>query len=154
MAKIKQVVLDRIPEYIEVDKDKVNTIIVHTTVEFHPLDSAGNMEYMLHLFVYDIHGMNDVPVLISNWDDTTVLRVAKNDRKDDFLCKESVLLRSSEINQKITTIKTPMDIKLGKLEENTSVYSRKFEVFATLIPAIDRVSKFSESFESQLVFSS
>ncbi|PKV50226.1 hypothetical protein ATE84_2279 [Aquimarina sp. MAR_2010_214] len=45
-----------------------------------------------------------------------------------------------------------MTIRMGKLQGNTSVYSRKFEVFATLIPAIDRVSKWSKSFESQLVF--
>ncbi|GAA4271994.1 hypothetical protein U6A24_10830 [Aquimarina gracilis] len=152
MAKIKQVTLDRIPEYIEVDDQKTNNIIVNTVIEFHPLDLNSNMEYMLHLFVYDIHGVNDVPVLISNWDDTKVLRVVRNERKDDFLCKANVILRSNEVQKKNVTIKTPMTIKLGKLQDNTSVYSRKFEVFATLIPAVDRVSKWSEPFESQLVF--
>ncbi len=152
MAKIVEVTLDKIPEYVEVDNTKTNTIIVKTEIEFHPLDISGNMEYLLHLFVYDVHGVKDVPVLISNWDDTKVLRVVRNERKDDFLCKESVLIRSDEANKENISIKTPMTIKLGKLQDNTSVYTRKFEVFATLIPAVDRVSKWSIPFESQLVF--
>ncbi|WP_299257698.1 hypothetical protein [uncultured Aquimarina sp.] len=152
MAKITEVKLDKIPEYVEVDDTKTNTIIVKTEIEFHPLDISGNMEYLLHLFVYDVHGIKDVPVLISNWDDTKVLRVVRNERKDDFLCKESVLIRSDEANKKSMSFRTPMTIKLGRLENNTSVYTKKFEVFATLIPAIDRVSKWSEPFESQLVF--
>ncbi len=152
MAKIKQVVLDRIPEYVEVNNQKTNNIIVNTDIEFHPLDVIGNMEYILHLFVFDIHGANDIPVLLSNWDDTKMLRVERNERRDDFLCKESILLRSDEVQKRNVTIKTPMAIKLGELQDNTSVYARKFKVFATIIPAVDRSSKWSESFESQLVF--
>ncbi|SHJ11586.1 hypothetical protein [Aquimarina spongiae] len=152
MAKIKQVTIDRIPEYVEVDDQKVNNIIVNTEIEFHPLDVIGNMEYILHLFVFDIHGTKDVPVLLSNWDDSKMLRIECDKRKDDFLCKETILLRSEEVQKKNTTIKTPMALKLGKLQDNTSVYSRQFKVFATIIPAIDRASKWSESFESQLVF--
>lgn len=154
MAKIIEVKIDRIPEFIEVDDDKTDEVLVHTKIEFHPLDIETNMEYILHLFVYDVHGAKDVPVLISNWDDTKILRVARDDRKDDFLCKESVLIRSSEIKERNVTIKTPMILKLGKLQENTSVYTRKFEVFATMIPAVDRVSNWSKPFESQLVFKS
>ncbi len=152
MAKIVEVILDKIPEYIDVDDAKSNTIIVSTEIELHPLDISGNMEYMLHLFVYDVHGVKDVPVLISNWDDTKVLRVSRNERKDDFLCKEHILIRAEEANKSKLSIKTPMTIKLGKLQDNTSVYSRKFEVFATLIPAVDRVSKWSAPFESKLVY--
>ncbi|MBQ4820537.1 hypothetical protein [Aquimarina sp. MMG016] len=152
MAKIKQVTLDRVPEYVEVDDTKTNAIIVNTDIEFHPIDISGNMEYLLHVFVYDIHGINDVPVLIPNWDDSQISRVVRNDRKDDFLCKESQLIRCSEVNEEQITIKTPMTIKLGKLQDNTSVYTRKFKVFATLIPAVYRASKWSEDFESQLVF--
>ncbi|TSE09131.1 hypothetical protein [Aquimarina algiphila] len=152
MAKITEVTLDKIPEYVAVDDTKTNRIIVKTEIEFHPLDISGNMEYLLHLFVYDVHGIKDVPVLISNWDDTKVLRVVRNERRDDFLCKESVLIRSEDANKKNMSIKIPMKIKLGKLQDNTSIYTRKFEVFATLIPAVDRVSKWSKPFESQLVF--
>ncbi|KZS38864.1 hypothetical protein AWE51_14890 [Aquimarina aggregata] len=152
MAKIVEVTLDKIPEYVQVDDHRTNTIIVKTQIEFHSLDISGNMEYLLHLFVYDVHGEKDIPVLISNWDDTKVFRVARNERKDDFLCKQSVLIKSDEANKTSKIIKTPMTMKLGKLQDNTSIYTRKFEVFATLIPAIDRVSKWSEPFESQLVF--
>ncbi|SEL94854.1 hypothetical protein SAMN04487910_3683 [Aquimarina amphilecti] len=152
MAKIVEVILDKIPEYVEVSDNKKNNILITTKIEFHPLDVSGNMEYLLHLFVYDVHGVKDVPVLISNWDDTQVLRVVKNERKDDFLCKQSILIRSEEVKEQVLEVKTPMVLKLGELQENTSVYNRKFEVFATLIPAIDRVSKWSEPFESKLVF--
>ncbi|MFD2565140.1 hypothetical protein [Aquimarina rubra] len=152
MAKIKQVKLDRVPEYLEVDNAKKNSITVNTDIEFHPIDISGNMEYILHVFVYDIHGINDVLVLIANWDDTEISGVVRNDRKDDFLCKESRLIRCSEVNKKDVTIKIPMTVKLGKLQDNTSVYTRQFKVFATLIPAVYRASKWSEAFESQLVF--
>ncbi|MBQ0733353.1 hypothetical protein [Aquimarina celericrescens] len=152
MAKIKEVTLDKIPEYIEVSDHKKNMIIVNTQIEFHPLDVSSNMEYMLHVFVYDVHGVNDIPVLFANWDDTKIQRVVSNERKDDFLCRESVLIRADEVKKENVTFKTPMNLKLGNLQDNTSVYSRKFEVFATLIPAINLVSKWSEPFESQLVF--
>ncbi len=152
MAKIKQVALEKIPEFVEVSDHKKNMIIINTTVEFHPLDVSSDMEYMLHVFVYDVHGVNDIPVLLPNWDDTKIQRVVRNERKDDFLCKESVLIRADEVKKENVTFKTPMNLKLGNLQDNTSVYSRKFEVFATLIPAIDRASKWSEPFESQLIF--
>ncbi|AXT57155.1 hypothetical protein D1815_15900 [Aquimarina sp. AD1] len=152
MAKIKQIILDRIPEYVEVDDHKINNIIVNTEIEFHPLDISGNMEYLLHLFVYDMHGASDVPVLISNWDETKIVRVEQDDRKDDFLCKESVLIKCDQANKKELVIKTPMSVKLGKLQGNSSVYHRNFKVFGTLIPAVFRASKWSEAFESKLVF--
>ncbi len=152
MAKIKQVALDRVPEYVEVDNTKTNAIIVNTDIEFHPIDISGNMEYLLHVFVYDVHGVNDVPVLIANWDDTEIANVVRNDRRDDFLCRESRLIRCSEVTEKEVTIKIPMTVKLGKIQDNTSVYTRKFKVFATLIPAVYRASKWSEDFESKLVF--
>ncbi len=152
MAKIKQVALEKIPEFVEVSDHKKNMIIINTTVEFHPLDVSSDLEYMLHVFVYDVHGVNDIPVLLPNWDDTKIQRVVRNERKDDFLCKESVLIRADEVKKENVTFKTPMNLKLGNLQDNTSVYSRKFEVFATLIPAIDRASKWSEPFESQLIF--
>ncbi|MHA7056967.1 hypothetical protein ACWGOQ_0007085 [Aquimarina sp. M1] len=152
MAKIKQVTLDRIPEYVEVDNRKTNSIIVNTEIEFHPIDISGDMEYLLHVFVYDVHGINDVPVLIANWDDTEISRVVKNDREDDFLCRESRLIKCNEVTKEQVTIKTPMSVLLGKLQGNTSVYTRKFKVFATLIPAVYRASKWSETFESHLVF--
>ncbi|MBP2830707.1 hypothetical protein J8281_00790 [Aquimarina sp. U1-2] len=152
MAKIKEISLEKIPEFVEVSDHKKNEIIVHTQIEFHPLDVSQNMEYMLHVFIYDVHGDNDIPVLLSNWDDTKIQRVVKNERKDDFLCKESVLIKADEVNKANIAVKTRMHLKLGYLQDNTSVYSRKFEVFATLIPAIDRVSKWSAPFESQLIF--
>ncbi|WP_378175460.1 hypothetical protein [Aquimarina sp. SS2-1] len=152
MAKIKQVTLDRIPEYVVVDNAKTNSIIVNTDIEFHPIDISGNMEYLLHIFVYDIHGVQDVPVLIANWDDTKVSRVVRDGREDDFLCKANRLIRCNEVNEKEVTIKIPMTVHLGKLQGNSSVYTRQFKVFATLIPAVYRASKWSETFESQLVF--
>lgn len=45
-------------------------IIVHTKIEFHPLDISLQMEYQLFLFVYDINGEIDIPVIIGNWNET------------------------------------------------------------------------------------
>ncbi|TPN84436.1 hypothetical protein [Aquimarina algicola] len=152
MAKIIEVTLDKVPEYIKVDDNKKNKILVNTKVQFHPLDILNNMEYMLHLFIYDINGEKDVPVVIYNWDETTILRVVNGKRKDDFLSKENILIKSDEIQKEIVTFKTQITIQLGNLQNNTSLYGRQFEVFATLQPAISRVSKWSETFESKLVF--
>lgn len=147
MAKIKSVLLGAIPEIINVG-DEVTDIIVHTKIEFHPLDISLQMEYQLFLFVYDINGEIDIPVIIGNWNETQVYGVS-NDRNDHLLGKVNILI-TAENNQ--LDFETPIALKLGNLEEGDSYFSRKLEVFATLIPAIGRASAWSDSFEANLVF--
>lgn len=147
MAKIKTVKLDAVPEYINVG-DKVTDIIIQSTIEFHKLDIKLEMEYKLVLFVYDVNGDSDIPVIIGNWDDTRIYGVLQ-DRKDQFLGK--VLVDVKAENESLN-LKTPLGLKLGKLTEKNSYISRNLEVFATLIPAIGRASKWSEPFETEIVF--
>lgn len=151
MAKLIKVALQSVPEYITVGDEK-EPIIVTTEIEFHPLDIEMQMEYILHVFIYDTHGDKDIPVFLANWDNSTMFRVVRNKRKDDFLCKSSVHIKRDQLSKEILKLKTPLTPRLGELKENTSVYSRTFEVFATLRPAIDAVSKWSAPFESKLVF--
>ncbi|MDO7173584.1 hypothetical protein [Mariniflexile sp. AS56] len=146
MAKIKSVSLKSIPESIHVG-DNVSDITILTNLEFHPLDISLQMEYMLYLFVYDVHGKPDVPIILSNWDDSVFMGM-QLDGKDDLLGRKvvSIVANSNPL------IETPIALKLGNLNDSHSCYKRKLEVFATLIPAIGKASKWSEPFEASIVF--
>lgn len=147
MAKIANVTIDNIPETINVG-DNITDLVVKTSIEFHPLDISLKMEYQLLLAVYDINGDIDIPVLISNWDETNIYGVSK-DRNDHLLGKVFV---SIVCDNTTLEIHTPMALKLGDLLEGRSYFSRNLEVFATLIPAIGRASKSSQVFESNLLY--
>ena len=145
MAKILLVDLQSVPEVINVS-DNANDITVETTIQFHTLDIAQGMEYCLHIFVYDINGEVDVPMVLPNWDESTVISLSL-DRKDDFLGKSTVMLKAE---QPKVTIKTPMALHLGKLEKGKTYFTRKLEVFATVAPVVGRASKWSKQFETQI----
>ncbi len=147
MAKILKVELLSVPKTINVGDD-VNDITVITKVQFHPLDIKLEMPYCLHLFVYDIHGDVDAPLVLPNWDESQIVSVAL-DRKDDFLGKEVVMLTASEEE---TTIETPMALHLGRFNRERSYTSRKIEVFATMAPVVGRASKYSEPFSARITY--
>lgn len=146
MAKIKKIELN-----IPAKSATNNEVSVLTKIMFHDLDIKLQMEYILHLFVYDVNGSSDIPVLISNWDDTKIIQVSKNDKKDDFLGKKHLLIKTENLNKKTLSLSTTVILKLGKTTNHTTIHKRNLEVFATLIPAIDRVSKWSKSFEIDLI---
>ena len=149
MAKIESVHLQNIPEEIIIGDD-INDINVEVIIKFHELDIALNMEYLLHLYVYDIKGNLDVPVTIANWDDTKVFTINQEGRNDDFLGTESVAVKAQE---EPLTINVEMALKLGSLPENHRTYlKRKLEVYATIIPAIGIASKWSNPFETRVSY--
>lgn len=148
MAKIVSVSLLSIPEVLNVGDD-ISDITVKTEIEFHSIDLIIKMEYLLYVFVYDIHGTVDVPVIIGNWDDSNVFGVGDN-WKDDFLGKKLIQIScKDELNVEVNT---PIALHLGKLTKASSHHSKKLQVFATLIPAIGRASKWSKSFEADIIF--
>ena len=147
MAKIASVTLESVPKEIHVN-DSISDFTVLTKIEFHDLDIQIGMEYCLHIFVYDIHGSVDIPVIIANWDETNIMRIP-TDRIDDFLGKNTVIVKAES---KEMIVKTPMEIKLGNQSRTSSSYKRKLDVFVSLIPAIERASKWSEPFEAKLIF--
>ena len=147
MAKILSVDLQSVPDVINVS-DNANDIIVETQIQFHKLDIEQGMEYCLHLFVYDIHGEADVPMVLPNWDESTIVSLSL-DRKDDFLGKATVMLKAEKTN---TEIKTPMALHIGKLEKGTTYFTRKLVVFATIAPVVGRASKWSKPFKTQIAY--
>ena len=147
MAKIKSVSLQDIPETINVG-DNVSDIIIVTQIEFHPLDISLKMEYVLYLLVYDIHGKPDVPIIIGNWDESEFSGM-RLDGKDDLLGKKMLPVTAKKTR---CIIETPIALKLGDLYGSQSYHKRKLEVFASLIPAVGRSSKWSEPFETNIVF--
>lgn len=147
MAKIASVKLLKIPKYINVGDD-INDITVVTKIQFHEFDLKLQIPYCLHLFVYDIHGDVDAPLMLPNWDESILMPVS-TDRKDDFLGKEMVMMTAID---KETTIETPMALKLGQFNREMSRTSRKLEVFATIAPVISRASKYSEPFTTMLSY--
>ncbi|WP_445735654.1 hypothetical protein [Mariniflexile sp.] len=149
MAKIESVTLKHIPKTIDVG-DNISDIIIVTQIEFHHLDMSLKMEYLLYLFVYDVHGKPDVPIIVSNWDDSTFFGM-QLDGKDDLLGKEMIAINASSGNSN-NIIETPIALKLGNLHGSHSYHTRKLEVFATLVPAINEASKWSEPFETDIVF--
>ena len=147
MAKINSVNLLSIPETINVGDDDSDMTVV-TEIEFHNLDIKMEMEYCLHVFLYDVHGAIDAPLVLPNWDESRVISIA-SDRKDDFLGSASKIITASD---KIVTVEIPLTLKLGNFYNNKAYHSRKLEVFATIAPAVGRASKWSEPFESFIVF--
>lgn len=147
MAKILNVELLSIPHVINVGDD-VNDITVATKVQFHQLDIKLEMPYCLHLFVYDIHGDVDPPLVLPNWDESQVVSVCL-DRKDDFLGQEVSILTALEEEM---TIETPMSLHLGRFNREMSYTSRKIKVFATIAPIVGRASKYSEPFAARISY--
>jgi len=147
MAKILSVDLLKIPKFIHVGDD-VNDLTVVTKIRFHPLDIKLEMEYCLHVFIYDIHGEVDAPLVIPNWDSSTVMSLSM-DRKDDFLGKKTVIM-TAESKEK--TIETPIALTLGNFNKQKSYTTRNLEVFATLTPVIGRASKWSKRFTSNISY--
>lgn len=147
MAKIKSVIIQPLPKNINVGEEITN-VVINTQIEFHQIDIKLEMEYLLHLFVYDIHGKVDVPVIIGNWDESYVTGVLQ-DRKDQLLGKVAVNVNVTELNIEIQTV---LNLKLGHISGSSYAFSRTLEVFASLIPAVGRASKWSEPLEANLVF--
>lgn len=147
MAKIQSVELLSIPEEIHIG-DNISDISVITSVEFHPIDIKLNMEYCLHLFVYDIHGEVDPPIMLPNWDESQVISFTL-DRRDEFLGMASKKVFAETPTAKFTI---PMALKLGDHRSNRGSFSKKLEVFATIAPAVGRASMWSEPFESMLLY--
>ncbi|WP_452220572.1 hypothetical protein [Lacinutrix salivirga] len=147
MSKIISVNLESIPEVIMVN-DNHNDFNVSVEIEFHSLDIKFEMEYCLHLFVYDIHGEVDSPLVLPNWDESEVLSISL-DRKDEYL---GFSTKKIIAEQKQMFLKVPMRLKLGKLSHSSSRFSKRLKVFATIAPAIGRASKWSDPFESKIEF--
>lgn len=147
MAKIASVSLKFIPEVINVGDD-INDITIITKIAFHPLDISLKMEYLLYLMVYDIHGKPDIPIIIGNWDESKVIGL-QQDGKDDFLGKKIINITADE---DVKVFETPLALKLGNLNNSISFNKRKLEVLTTLIPAVGRATKWSQPFETTLVY--
>ncbi|NNL09157.1 MAG: hypothetical protein HKP38_08050, partial [Croceitalea sp.] len=115
MAKITSVELLKVPKHINVG-DEISDITVLTSIRFHPMDLKLQMEYCLHVFVYDIHGDMDAPLIIPNWDESDVLPICMG-RKDDFLGK---VVTFFDAKKKEVVIENPMALKLGKFNRELS----------------------------------
>jgi len=149
MAKIISVELDNVPNEINVG-DNVNDVTVVTKLKFHDLDIKGKMEYCLHLFVYDVHGMVDLPLIVSNWDESSVINIPLSmDRLDDFLGYVTIFIKAEKEE---LVVKTPIALKLGSIVKKKTYFTRKLEVFATAAPIIGRVSKWSQPYETQVFY--
>jgi hypothetical protein len=148
MAKIKSVGLQSIPEVIFVN-DKDNVFTVNVEIEYHELDISLQMEYILHAFVYDIHGDVDAPLVLPNWDESQVLPISTSHGHDEYMGKSSVKIIAS---RKEDCLEIPMQLKLGKLSERSSRTSKRLKVFATLTPSVGIACKWSDPFKSKIVF--
>lgn len=143
MAKILRVSPSKIPEIIEVGKD-ASIILVMVEIEFHPLDLRLNMEYLLYLYAYDIRGKEDVPIILNNWDESTISSIPQ-ETADDVLGKVCThVVATSNIEK----IHAELKLKLGVLNNNKYYENRYLKIFAELVPALGVASKWSEAFEA------
>ena len=140
MAKIKKIALKATDKLLAKGKIKVLT-----NIEFHPLDLKLQMEYILHLFIYEKQEQKSIPVLISNWDDTKIIEVAKDDKKNEFLGKKHLLIKTEQLQNTTFALATSVQLKPRNTANVTPTNPKELEVFATLIPAVDSVSKWSKS---------
>ncbi|MBT8205775.1 MAG: hypothetical protein KJN96_04100 [Eudoraea sp.] len=149
MAKIKSIKLESIPEVIVVG-DNVNTIDVVLEINFHRIDLENEMEYMLHLYLFDIRGRMDAPIFIPNWDECVVIPLLKkHDIKDYFLAKKSINLIAQ---QEIISIPVEIALEAEDIQRKAPITSSNLAAFATLVPAISVASKWSKSFEVQVTY--
>ena len=141
MAKLISVEFLNVPDSIDLTDNKTDITVI-TKMQFHDQDIQSNMEYYLNLFVYDVHSNIDPPSVIANWDETYVIPIETSlDHADDFIGTKAIHIHATK---KEITIETPMTLKLGNLKAKGASYVRKIEVFATAVPIIGRVSKWSK----------
>lgn len=147
MAKIKSITLESIPEVIFIGDNDISIEIV-VEIDFHHLDVEHKMEYMLHLYLFDIRGRMDAPIFIPNWDDCVVIPLLKkHDIRDYFLAKES---KSVNAGKDSITLPIEMVLHSGNIKRRSPITSSNPAAFATLVPAISVASKWSKSFEVQV----
>ncbi|RKS53090.1 hypothetical protein BC962_1336 [Gillisia mitskevichiae] len=143
MAKILSVKPSEFPEIIEVGTDS-SIIPVHTKIEFHAVDLRLEMEYMLYLYAYDIRGKEDIPIILNNWDESTISAIPQ-ETEDDMLGKISIHIIATS---RIQSIDSKLKLKLGILNKNKHYERRHLKIFAELIPAVGVASKWSDAFEA------
>lgn len=98
MAKILKVEVRGLPKEIHIGNQDT-AIEVFVEIQFHQLDIKYDMEYCLHLFVYDIREQIDPPIIISNWDESYIISVTTAlDRKDDFIGVASIFMKATSKN--------------------------------------------------------
>lgn len=149
MAKIKSIQLKSIPEVINIG-DNVNTIEAIVEIDFHHLDVENKMEYMLHLYLFDIRGRMDAPIFIPNWDECMVIPLLrKHDIKDYFLAKKSIDVIAQ---QEMLGVPVEIALKPEDIQRKAPITSSNLAAFATLVPAISVASKWSKSFEVQVTY--
>ena len=148
MAKIVHVNLINVPETIIVGDDK-SDLTVEVNIAFHDIDVKLEMEYMLYILVYDVHGKIDIPVLLTNWDESTILPIAFDDSRDDFLgsYKTNIIATKNSVNFRKDII-----LKLGKFNTLKAHHTKKLDVLAFLVPAIARASRWSKLYTANLEF--
>ncbi|MEZ4793315.1 MAG: hypothetical protein R2783_07600 [Gelidibacter sp.] len=146
MAKVIDVNITNVPDVIIIG-DNISDLTVVVNIEFHKLDIKLEMEYMLYFFVYDVHGKLDIPVMLTNWNDSMLFPVAMENDSDDFLGLHKINVIAK---QEILEIKTNMTLKLGMLDRQKSHYTKKLEAFAVLVPAIGIAAKWSKPYSSKI----
>lgn len=148
MAKITEVKLINIPEIIIVGDDK-SDLTVEVKIEFHDIDIKLEMEYMLYIIIYDVHGKLDIPILLTNWDESNMIPVAFEDSSDDFLGTYKTKVKATE---KLINFKKDITLKLGVLNVLKTHQTKKLEALSFLVPAISRASKWSKPYSAKLEF--
>ncbi|MGY5353183.1 hypothetical protein ACXGQW_11620 [Wenyingzhuangia sp. IMCC45533] len=137
------------PKEIVVGDNNTDVVVV-TSFKMHDIDINLNMEYCLHLFIYDVRGKIDPSIIVSNWDESYSVSIeTAMDAKDDYLGTASVIFKA---DRKEITIKTPIALKLGSLGKGTTYFTRKLDVFAMATPAIGRISRRSGPYEAQVTY--
>ena len=147
MAKLTSIELGDLPDSINVGNE-LTEVSIKVLIDFHKIDLQLEMEYMLFLFVYDVNGDIDIPVIIGNWDQTSIYGIS-DDRHDHLMGTIKLPVNATE---KSLNLNTTIKLSLGKISDGDSYYSKKVEVFGSLMPAIGRVSSWSKAKEVNIVF--
>lgn len=147
MAQINNIEITEQFTEIEIG-DKVFSLTVEVDIEFHQLDINLNMEYCLHTMIMEIHGQQDIPIILSNWKKSSVLSINEDNRKDVILANQIIDIKAQKKQLSLTI---PFKVKLGSYN-NHSVYNKKLEAYAVLIPAISYCSMHSNPKSVDLLF--
>ncbi|WP_111706877.1 hypothetical protein [Lutibacter citreus] len=147
MAKLTSIKLGELPESIVVGNDSTE-VSIEAIIDFHKIDLQLEMEYILFLFVYDVNGKIDIPVIIGNWDQSSIYGIS-DDRHDHLMGTIKLPIKAIESN---VILNTSIKLNLGRILDGDSYFSKKLEVFGTLIPAIGRASNWSQPKEIGILF--
>ena len=135
MAKITSIKLSS-PELNKLVNTDLKRIHLLTCLEFHPLDIQMEMEYQLHLFLFD----SDAPLsklkFLMNWDEADFFETSFS---------KAGIIEHVRVKVSACHAKTSLE-RIVTLSKKDGLPLNGIRVFGTLVPVISRATTWSNTY--------